>query len=137
MLQIRWNEKYHLGIECVDEEHKQLVEVINSCFNSILHQDNVLIKASANQVIKSVHEHFASEEELMRKCSFDGLLEHMNEHQKLCLLMEDGIQQALSLKTGEEIKEFVEGMIMQFFHHIIEEDSKFLETYQQHQILSR
>ena len=84
MTVLQWREEFSVGIEEVDHEHRELIELIRSL------QQNLQAGAEADEVIDVLGEiyaqiaaHFALEETVMRKYQYDEYLAHKTEHEKL------------------------------------------------------
>ncbi len=84
MALLKWDERYRLGLDAVDYEHRELIELINR-----LHDE--LFIASAKQTVpgffgdllNAISTHFALEEVLMRGHGYDRLSEHKRDHERL------------------------------------------------------
>lgn len=84
MALLQWKDHYSVGIDAIDHEHKELVDLINR-----LH-DEVSVEATAPSVgaffgdlFKSISAHFALEERFMREHGYDQLPQHKNDHERL------------------------------------------------------
>jgi len=84
MALIEWRKDFETGVEEVDHEHQELVELINQ-----LHEE---MKAGAEadavadflgEVFARISAHFALEETVMRKHGYDEYEAHKAEHEKL------------------------------------------------------
>lgn len=78
---LHWKDEYAVGIPTIDEEHHQLVAMINDAHDAI--EAGVEEKA-AKQLIRDMKEyavtHFATEELLMRDHDYPGIADHITEH---------------------------------------------------------
>jgi hemerythrin len=76
-----WEGKYVLGIEEIDDQHMKLVGMINSLHEGMRSGKGREVTAS---VLQSLMEyalyHFRTEEDLMKRYDYQGLLEHRTEH---------------------------------------------------------
>lgn len=81
MGQIIWKESYCVGVEQIDHEHQQMIEMINEVYTLIKDGDD---DSAAREVIRKmrnyVETHFSTEESLMRKHEYDGSTGHIAEH---------------------------------------------------------
>ena len=81
---IPWNQKLVLGIPAIDDQHKELVRLINSLYGAMK------IKAGASEAGKVLDElsrytsyHFKFEENLFDKFHYPATAEHKKAHQEL------------------------------------------------------
>jgi len=84
MPEIKWNDELSVGVEQIDNQHKELLRIANALINAVsLGRDKRIL----DNVIKKLREytvhHFSSEEELMEKVHYGKRAEHMAEHNKL------------------------------------------------------
>jgi hemerythrin len=84
MSKIQWNDELSLGVELIDDQHKELIRIANGLMNAIhIGRD----KRVLTNVIKRLREytvfHFHSEEALMEKTYYPNRGEHEAEHGKL------------------------------------------------------
>jgi len=84
MTVLQWREEFSVGIEEVDHEHRELIELIRSL------QQDLQAGADADKVIDVLGEiynqiaaHFALEEKMMRKTRYPALADHKEDHETL------------------------------------------------------
>ena len=79
---LEWNdEKMGLGIEIIDEQHKEFLKIINQLSTSIeqnSQKKDILVILDA--LIDYAQFHFAKEEELFCKYNYEYKEEHIDEH---------------------------------------------------------
>lgn len=79
---IKWDENFSVGIYEIDEQHKELFNLINNIINIIKEEDytfsNLLFVV--NNLDNYIAEHLRHEEMLMEKCSFPYKEKHIIEH---------------------------------------------------------
>lgn len=84
MALMTWNNKFSVGVETLDNQHRALVNALNQ-----LHAAAMRGKASevAGPLIRQIgsiaHEHFAAEARLMESIRFPGLAAHRAKHAEL------------------------------------------------------
>lgn len=84
MALMSWNNKYSVGVEELDSQHKTLMEILNELHAATL-------KGKAKEAAVTVlprlavlaREHFAAEERLMESIKFPGLDAHRARHSDL------------------------------------------------------
>lgn len=81
---VEWREEYCTGIIGVDYEHEMLIEHINSIYALVdKGADKELLIDSLGDIYGSISAHFALEEQMMQKHSYDHYAEHKADHQRL------------------------------------------------------
>ena len=81
---LHWENRYSVGIDAVDHEHRELVELINRLY------DEATSRGSKDAVLdffgdlfKAISAHFALEERFTRERGYDQLVQHKNDHERL------------------------------------------------------
>lgn len=83
MPEMTWDDSYSVGVEQIDNEHKQLIALINEAHNAVFGdegENDVAILISNMKEYAS--NHFASEEALMTKYSYPDACEHRALHEQ-------------------------------------------------------
>ena len=84
MALIEWREEFNTGIADVDHEHRELVELINRLHAHIANgADPIRVGEFLGEVFARIAAHFALEESIMRKHSYDEYRAHKAEHERL------------------------------------------------------
>jgi hemerythrin len=76
----QWDDRYRLGNELIDTQHKTLIELANSIPSA---QGKSEVQAAVMAVYKYTRKHFSDEEELMRQVGFPRYKEHQELHHRL------------------------------------------------------
>lgn len=126
---IEWREEYSVGIQEIDEEHKQLVNLINQLNEAIvLGSKPEKVESVFSQLIDYTRIHFAVEEALMRIVHYKGYDAHKEIH-------DDITKQVIAFKekfysgryqTASELMNF---LINWLFNHINQVDKMYVETF--------
>lgn len=86
----KWNEQLSVGIDVLDQQHQQLFELINKFYENILKKSS---KEYMLEVISDLEnyiiEHFTTEEKLMFKAGYEGILDHLDEHKEFINTVRD------------------------------------------------
>lgn len=84
MAHVEWKREFETGIALVDEQHRNLVEIINR-FDDAIHKGKGSKHANEilDQLIGYTQEHFASEERLMAEVDYPQLKLHQSQHRQL------------------------------------------------------
>lgn len=78
---ILWNESYSVGIKRIDEQHKNLVLILNMLYESFVDQTTgQKLKEIIDQLIDYTRYHFKAEEELFKQSDYPDTERHIEEH---------------------------------------------------------
>ena len=83
---ISWDGSYNLGIELIDNQHKELVRLINLLFNACLTGNETLettFKDSMSRMVDYVRYHFTAEQDLLMRVNYPNFNEHKKQHEVL------------------------------------------------------
>ena len=84
MALIEWRSDFETGVQDVDHEHRELVDLINQLHDQMGGDaDPADISAFLGEVFARISAHFALEESVMRKHQYDQYIEHKTDHEKL------------------------------------------------------
>ena len=96
---IEWQEEYSVGVKELDDQHKNLLNIINSL---LLEKQEKITSDKLSEIISSmVHHayiHFATEERYMEQVNFPDLKQHVLEHVSFILKT---LELSLKVKEGE------------------------------------
>ncbi|MDY0212743.1 MAG: bacteriohemerythrin [Desulfuromonadaceae bacterium] len=82
---MEWSDKISVGIQEIDEQHRKLVDLINSLYEAmILGEDKIAVaNAVLDQLVQYTAIHFAVEESLFRIFEYPEYEEHCQLHEDL------------------------------------------------------
>ncbi|MFO1424516.1 MAG: bacteriohemerythrin [Candidatus Competibacteraceae bacterium] len=81
---LEWSEEWSVGIPIIDNQHIQLVELLNRFTDAVkAGQEAGRITALLDELIVFTRHHFATEEQLMDQHGYVDALAHRQEHRKL------------------------------------------------------
>lgn len=84
MALIEWKDRYSVGIEAVDHEHRELIDLINRVHGALFAGGGeAAVTAFLGEIYKGISAHFALEERFMREHDYDQLREHKTAHETL------------------------------------------------------
>lgn len=84
MTLINWSDDYRLGIDAVDVEHREMIELIND-LDASMHLDasHSVVVETLGEIYARIAMHFALEEKIMRDAHYERLPEHKQDHERL------------------------------------------------------
>jgi hemerythrin len=81
---VAWDEAYSVGVDLIDNQHKSLVNMVNTLFSYCElgdeHAEIAYLKA-VNSAMEYAKTHFTEEEKFMRMAGYPKLDEHIKEHE--------------------------------------------------------
>lgn len=84
MALLEWNDRYSVGVEAVDHEHKELIDIINKLHDELSAKGSQLTATTFfGDLLKAITAHFALEERFMREHKYDQFAQHKGDHERL------------------------------------------------------
>ncbi len=84
MILIEWKKEFETGVEDVDHEHQELVELLNTLHAKLEDDaDQETVADFLGEVFARISAHFALEETVMRKHAYDEYAAHKADHEAL------------------------------------------------------
>jgi hemerythrin-like metal-binding protein/PAS domain S-box-containing protein len=124
-----WVDAFELGVDEMDEQHKQLIQLINVVYSSIKQDKNKKeIKENIRSFVDFASYHFGNEEHYFEQFGFEWSLEHTQEHKAFI----KEIVQFQSDYAGNKLKFLDEIMIFikkWLFSHFSVTDKKYVELF--------
>lgn len=84
VLQIPWKESFRSGFPSIDDQHRQLISLINELLERLA--ENCPVE-DMRYYLSGIHEligfHFKNEEEIMDECQYAGYARHKADHDRL------------------------------------------------------
>lgn len=122
MAEIKWADNYSVGVPLLDEQHKQLIKMLNSIQAKY---DQGIMFDVIMQMFNYAAEHFRSEEALMRKHAFSGLDRQIQEHKMFLRKASEFAGKDLS--DPGAYRQMVTFLAEWLVHHILHEDMQYRE----------
>ncbi|WP_295156177.1 bacteriohemerythrin [uncultured Brachyspira sp.] len=128
---IKWEERFKTGYKRIDNQHKELVNIINDLYETGVKGDlnNEEVRKSFNQIIKRTIDyatyHFSYEEKIMNAINYSISKEHISKHRAFSLKVVDEINK---YENGNSlvIKDFMNFLKEWLLNHIVLDDKKFV-----------
>jgi hemerythrin len=77
--EISWDPAYETGVDAIDDDHRELFELVAALFNAVGGPSSATAEA-ADRLIRQLAEHFAREERLMDETNFPEARIHKRTH---------------------------------------------------------
>jgi len=125
---LAWTEKLELGIELIDNQHKDIFEHINKLLEAF---DAGVEQEEAYEMLcfleQYTHKHFSTEEFYFEKYNYKDLKSHVQLHRAFSKQLEDyKISHRRAGITKQAAMEIGELLIAWWYNHIINTDSKYV-----------
>jgi len=123
---MKWQDQYSVNHPLMDQQHKQLFEILNQLEGHILKEEALdYFLETLEQLSDFAWEHFKAEETILEELKIEGLQDHMDKHQsfkKKIMAMTQSFFKQPDLKQVEEAYSFLSHWLVD---HILEEDMKY------------
>lgn len=120
-----WSDRYSVNINEIDNQHKKLVDLLNSLHDSMkAGRGNEVLGKTLTELIQYVGTHFATEEKLFRTYGYPEYSAHKAEHDKLtqkAIELQKNFQQGAPVLTVEVLG-FLKDWLQ---NHILGTDKKY------------
>ena len=84
MKYLKWSDQYSVGVDSVDYEHQNLMDMINAIYAELEDQRDIAeIEKTVSDVHAEISAHFALEERLMRNAGYEEYEAHKDDHEEL------------------------------------------------------
>ena len=131
MRELIWNDGMSVGIDAIDDDHKQIIAILAKLTST--HSDkisNKVIENVFNELKEYVLLHFSREEKLLEEANYKDIIKHKASHQKfiekLPVLKQQWVEED-NLACSEKIITFLHKWIV---NHIIKDDFDYISTLQ-------
>jgi hemerythrin len=122
---LQWSDSYKVGIQEVDEQHKELVAMLNALHVAIVERHaKEASRKILDQLADYTHTHFLLEESLMRVTHYPGFGIHKRQHEELIKQVID-LQQKLDTGGATITFELLHFLKVWLSQHINDSDKRF------------
>ena len=126
---IKWEDKYSVGVESMDNQHKKLIQMINDVFDELRGEGkHERLMEIIEGLVEYTHVHFKAEEAVFEKFDYPETVEHKAEHEKFINQIADFKEgfEAGKIPLSMDIVAFLENWL---FSHILGTDQKYSEFF--------
>ncbi len=128
---IVWEDKYKVGYKKIEDQHLELIEIINDlydCMDNQNSEDELLkseFKKALRKTVDYVSYHFSYEEKIMQAIEYNKMSEHSAYHREFAQTIYNYIK---SYENGslDAINNLVQYLKDWFLNHILVTDKKFI-----------
>ena len=96
---IIWKSQYDTKIKKIDNQHKELVNILNLISDEkLINMTDEIFADVVDRILKYTNYHFSTEEEIMRKYDYQSIDHHIKEHKEFIKSIDDLIRKSKSIK---------------------------------------
>ncbi len=127
MAPIEWTDEYKVGVREIDDQHRQLVDIVNKFEEAVLRgRGSRQVNAILNDLIGYTQEHFATEERLLAAAAYPQLKLHQSQHRQLLQKVERfQFEYGAGRRVTAELHEFLSYWLVT---HILRDDKAYVAT---------
>lgn len=128
---VQWDEKYSVRVQSIDNQHKELFNLLNNLLEAMKQgQAAHVLNSIILDLERYAVNHFHKEEFFFNRFNYPEKAKHIAEHQ---FFVQKITQLITDLNLGKitlafELLSFMKDWIE---HHILEEDKKYMDCFQQ------
>ena len=121
---MEWKSHYSVGVDEVDHEHRELIDLINEMHEKLIAGAEVPdVTAFLGEIFRSISAHFALEETVMREHGYDHLAQHKDAHEELLEEIRD-IMEAYEVDPEGASRELSQRLDKWFTEHFKTHDAR-------------
>ena len=128
MTLVEWRDEFKIGIEEVDFEHQELIELINELYAESKKEDSALTVIDyLEEIFAKISAHFALEEKVMRDLQYDEYEDHKEDHELLLDIIRDIMDDYMDGYTDDadlDEEEFADRLNDWFVKHFSTKDAR-------------
>ncbi len=123
---MEWNESYNIGIDVIDNQHRQILDYINALEQVKSTGDRDRIKEVLEDLIDYTQSHFSFEENLLEQVSYQYLPSHRGIHELFVKRLND---YRLKFEKGESIENDLYRLLSKWLiNHIQHDDQDYVDA---------
>jgi hemerythrin len=84
MTLLQWKPEYSVGIKSMDDEHREMIDLINGLYEQMgSDSDPLPVEEGLGEIFNLISMHFALEERIMKNSKYDEYRAHKDDHEEL------------------------------------------------------
>ena len=124
MTLLEWKDEFKIGIEEVDFEHQELIELINESFAEVERANSsTAVMDFLGEIFEKISAHFALEEKVMKSFRYEDYEEHKRDHERLLDSIRDIMDEFMLVEKIDE-KLFGQQLRDWFINHFSTHDAQ-------------
>ena len=128
---VEWHDEFKIGIDEVDFEHREMIELINESYNESKKQaSDMAVMDFLGEIFEKISAHFALEEKIMRDLEYDQFEDHKEDHERLLDSIRDIMDEYMDASTMDDEK-FGNNLKEWFVNHFSTMDAR-MHNFLQH-----
>ncbi len=126
MAHLKWTKDLDTGIDVIDQQHRKIVDYINTLYDASLTKDRAQIKQVLNDLVEYTISHFAFEEEMQAEAGYTFVKAHQKVHQLFVRRVGEFIER---FDNGEDITEPLLALLRNWLiNHIKRDDADYVSS---------
>jgi hemerythrin len=100
---IEWDDRYLVGIQLIDDQHKELLRLINNFYLGCLEEDEnakTYFKLTVHGLINYIQYHFSAEEQILERIKYPDRAAHKRQHDEF---VRDILEKAGNFERGRAV----------------------------------
>lgn len=123
---MEWSEKFNIGIEVIDNQHRQILEYINTLDQIRTSGQRHQIKEVLDDLIDYTQSHFSFEENLLQQVNYQYLPSHRGIHELFVKRLNDCRQRFIQ---GESVEQDLHRLLSKWLlNHIQHDDQDYVDA---------
>ena len=125
MHKLKWFKALEVGVEVIDNDHREMMNMLQRIQDAIREQSLDISKELINEFILLTRLHFTAEEKILEETNFPNLKQHRVVHGKLLAQAIDLGKIVLNATHVDELSEHLDDLAGFLFHDVIGSDMEF------------
>lgn len=131
---IRWNDGLNIGVQSLDDEHKNLLNIINKLSTvEYANKPLELLELIFDELICALKEHTIHEEALLQESNYIDIKKHTKYHTNLVHNVETLKTNSLALKKSVDIQALNKDLIELLLKHVVIESMPLMKIFKEFQ----
>ena len=81
---LQWKPEYSVGIQSMDDEHREMIDLINNTYEKLKSDaDADQVEEHLGEILSTISMHFALEERIMQNAGYGEFQAHKDDHEVL------------------------------------------------------
>jgi hemerythrin len=131
---VEWDDRYTVGIELIDEQHRELASQVNNLYLNCQKEGQeakLLFDLNIQPLLRCMSYHFSSEEKMLRRIKYPDLAAHIQQHSAIIKIVTEGIrciqyEESSVLIAKNRLPEFAAYLRDTFINHVAVLDKKYV-----------